>query len=85
MLPVLAPHLAYGSLVPLRGENIVVAGRSLSAEHEALASARVTAQCFEYGNAAATAAVISIDESRSFSSITGEEVRAEMARLGSAL
>ncbi|RYD85932.1 MAG: hypothetical protein EOP54_30940, partial [Sphingobacteriales bacterium] len=28
------------------GENIIVAGRSLSAEHEALASARVTAQCF---------------------------------------
>ncbi|MDK4717910.1 FAD-dependent oxidoreductase [Rhizobium sp. CNPSo 3968] len=78
-------EVPYGSLVPLRGENIIVAGRSLSAEHEALASARVTAQCFEYGNAAATAAVISIDESRSFSSITGEEVRAEMARLGSAL
>lgn len=78
-------EVPYGALVPEHGENIIVAGRSLSAEHEALASARVTAQCFEYGNAAATAAVISIDEGRSFSSIAGEEVRAEMARLGSAL
>lgn len=78
-------EVPYGALVPERGENIIVAGRSLSAEHEALASARVTAQCFEYGNAAATAAVMSIEDGRSFSSITGEEVRAEMARLGSAL
>ena len=29
--------------------------RCLSAEHEALASCRVTAQCFEYGRAAALA------------------------------
>ena len=78
-------EVPYGALVPEHGENIILAGRSLSAEHEALASARVTAQCFEYGNAAATAAVISIEHGRSFSSITGEEVRAEMARLGSAL
>ncbi|WP_208748095.1 FAD-dependent oxidoreductase [Achromobacter agilis] len=31
------------SLVPEHGENLIVAGRCLSAEHEALASARVTA------------------------------------------
>ncbi|MDF2824418.1 MAG: dependent oxidoreductase, partial [Mycobacterium sp.] len=36
----------FGALVPEHGENIVVAGRCLSAEHQALASARVTAQCF---------------------------------------
>lgn len=78
-------EVPYGALVPERGENIIVAGRSLSAEHEALASARVTAQCFEYGNAAATAAVMSIDQNLGFCSIRGEDVRAEMARLGSAL
>jgi FAD dependent oxidoreductase len=32
--------------VPERGEGLLVAGRCLSAEHEAMASARVTAQCF---------------------------------------
>ncbi len=45
----------FGALVPEHGENVVVAGRCLSAEHHALASARVTAQCFEYGHAAAVA------------------------------
>jgi hypothetical protein len=50
----------YGALVPVAGEDIIVAGRCLSAEHEALASARVTAQCFEYGHAAGTAAALSI-------------------------
>ncbi len=39
----------YGALIPVKGDNIIVAGRCLSAEHEALASARVTAQTFEYG------------------------------------
>jgi len=68
----------YGTLVPERGENIIVAGRSLSAEHEALASARVTAQCFEYGNAAASAALISLDENVSFRDIRGDYVRFKM-------
>ncbi len=49
----------FGALVPEQGENVVVAGRCLSAEHHALASARVTAQCFEYGHAAAVATLIS--------------------------
>lgn len=73
------------ALVPEEGENVIVAGRCLSAEHEALASARVTAQCFEYGHAAATAALVSIDDGTPLSEVSAEEVRAEMARRGSAL
>ena len=61
------------------------AGRCLSAEHEALASARVTAQCFEYGHAAAVAAVISIDDGIPFRDIPGEAVRDIMRTQGSAL
>jgi len=53
--------IPFGCLVPEKGENIIVAGRNLDAEHEALASARVIAQCFGYGQAAATAAVMSIE------------------------
>jgi hypothetical protein len=71
--------------VPATGENIIVAGRCLSAEHEALASARVTAQCSEYGHAAAVAAVLSLDEDIRFRDIKGEAVRAVMAANGSAL
>ena len=40
------------SLVPEKLDNVWAAGRCFSAEHEALASARVTAQCLEMGFAA---------------------------------
>ncbi|MBN9266794.1 MAG: FAD-dependent oxidoreductase, partial [Hyphomicrobium sp.] len=43
-------EVPYGCFVPERGEGLLVAGRCLSAEHEAVASARVTAQCFSYGH-----------------------------------
>jgi hypothetical protein len=77
-------EVPYLALVPEAGENIIVAGRCLAAEHEALASARVTAQCFEYGHAAAVAAVMSIDEATPLRQIPGAAVRARMARNGSA-
>ena len=41
-----------GSLIPESLKNVWAAGRCFSAEHEALASARVTAQCMEMGYAA---------------------------------
>lgn len=75
----------YNTLVPIVGENIIAAGRCLSAEHEALASARVTAQCFEYGHAAGIAAVKAINENRRIRDLTGEEIRAVMIENGSAL
>ena len=70
----------YATLVPAQGINIIVAGRCLSAEHEALASTRVTAQCFEYGNAAATAAFISLMEDKPFRELSGADVKLEMQR-----
>lgn len=76
-------EVSYRTLVPEEGENIIVAGRCLSADHEALASARVTAQCFEYGQAAAVAAVLSLGSGRDFRRIQGEEVRRAMESIGS--
>ena len=78
-------EVPYLVLVPEVGENIIVAGRCLSAEHEALASARVTAQCFEYGHAAATAAVMSLYDDKPLRAIGGEDARAAMRQNGSAL
>jgi len=75
----------YGTLVPAAGENIIVAGRCLSAEHEALASARVTAQCFEYGHAAAQATLISLSAGTTYRDIDGRDVAARMVAAGSAL
>jgi hypothetical protein len=78
-------EVPYLSLVPERGENIIVAGRCLGAEHEALASARVTAQCFEYGNAAAHATLISLTSGAGYRDISGVEVRINLALSGSAI
>jgi hypothetical protein len=75
----------YLSLVPELGENVIVAGRSLSAEHQALASARVTAQCFEYGHAAAIATIESLASGTRYRDVPGSNVRLGMQRNGSAL
>ncbi|MCW3784620.1 FAD-dependent oxidoreductase [Defluviimonas salinarum] len=70
----------FGTLVPKEGRNVIVAGRCLSAEHEALASARVTAQCFEYGRAAAIATDLSIRDGVEFRQIDGAHIADLMAR-----
>ena len=75
----------YLSLVPEKGEGIIVAGRCLSAQHEALASARVTAQCFEYGHAAAVATIKSLDTGVSYRDLAGTDVARAMVANGSAL
>ena len=75
-------EVPFGTLVPREGRNVIVAGRCLSAEHEALASCRVTAQCFEYGRAAAIATDMSIRDELTFQEVDGvavaERMRAEM-------
>lgn len=68
-------EIPFGALVPAKGENIIVAGRSLAAEHEALASARVTAQCFQYGQAAAIAADLAMKTGTLIRKLQGEEIR----------
>lgn len=64
----------FGTLVPEEADNIIVAGRCLSAEHEALASCRVTAQCFEYGRAAALATDLSLRDEIRYQDIDGTEI-----------
>ena len=71
--------------VPKNGEGIIAAGRCLSAEHEAVASARVTAQCFSYGHAVGHAASISIRENMLLRDIKGENVREILNKEGARL
>ena len=75
-------EVPFGTLVPREGRNVIVAGRCLSAEHEALASCRVTAQCFEYGRAAAIATDLSIRDDIAFREIDGVAVAQRMAADG---
>lgn len=74
-----------GCFVPEVGESLLVAGRCLSAEHEAMASARVTAQCFSYGHAIGHAAALAIRENIAVRDIKGEDVRLILNRDGAQL
>ncbi|MFA5522102.1 MAG: FAD-dependent oxidoreductase [Castellaniella sp.] len=78
-------EIPYGCFVPERGESLLMAGRCLSAEHEAMASARVTAQCFSYGHAIGHAAAMAIHEDMSVAAIRGEDIRALVNRDGAEL
>ncbi|MEM6482731.1 MAG: FAD-dependent oxidoreductase [Pseudomonadota bacterium] len=71
-------EVPFGTLVPQERSNVIVAGRCLSAEHEALASCRVTAQCFEYGRAAAIATDMSLRDHMAYQDIDGADVSAQM-------
>lgn len=78
-------EVPYGTLVPETGENLIVAGRCLSSEHEALASCRVTAQCFGYGHAAGLATIQSLNEDQAFREMSGEDLRHILNRDGASL
>lgn len=78
-------EVPFGCFVPMAGRSMLVAGRCLSAEHEAVASARVTAQCFSYGHAVGHAAALSVNEHIDVRDIAGEDVRRLLNRDGAAL
>jgi glycine/D-amino acid oxidase-like deaminating enzyme len=79
-------EIPLGCFVPERGESLFAAGRCLAAEHEAMASARVTAQCFSYGHAVGHAATIAVRERIAARAVPAAAVRdrlnRENARLG---
>ncbi|MGH1572802.1 FAD-dependent oxidoreductase [Methylobacterium sp. P31] len=78
-------EVPFGCFVPERGEGLLAAGRCLSAEHEAVASARVTAQCFAYGHAVGHAAAIAVKDKVSTRTISGSDLRTALNRDGAAL
>lgn len=71
-------EVPFGCFVPVRGEGMLAAGRCLSAQHEAMASARVTAQCFAYGHAIGHAAALAVHGKLGVRAIRAEDVRQKM-------
>lgn len=68
-------EVPWGCFVPPDVGNLIFAGRCLSAEHEAVASARVTAQCFSYGHAAGHAAILAVRDGVSPQQLDGRQLR----------
>ena len=75
-------EVPYGYFVPQRGDGLLFAGRCLSAQHEAVASARVTAQCFAYGHAIGHAGAMCVEAGIEPRALAGEDVRARVDRDG---
>lgn len=75
-------EIPFETLVPESATNFLVAGRCMSAEHEALASARVTAQCFGMGYAVGAATMLMRNEKLDAASIDGGMVADWMRQYG---
>ncbi|HKO67667.1 MAG TPA: FAD-dependent oxidoreductase [Burkholderiaceae bacterium] len=78
-------EIPFGCFVPMRGDGLLTAGRCLSAQHEAVASARVTAQCFSYGQAVGHAAAMCIESGIQPRALPGRAVREAVNRDGARL
>jgi hypothetical protein len=78
-------EIPYECFVPKKSIGLLSAGRCLSAEHEAVASARVTAQCFSYGHAIGHAAVHAIRENVAPHQIAGSDLRMILNKDGARL
>ena len=74
--------IPYRSLVPERISNLLVAGRSISATHEAMGAIRVMATCMAMGEAAGRAAKISVRGNRTPAEIDVEELRRQQLERG---
>ena len=74
-LPHGAAGIPYGALVPKDSDNIIVAGRCIAADGQALGPARIMSTCMAVGEAAGTAASLKVKENRAFCQIDVQELR----------
>jgi ribulose 1,5-bisphosphate synthetase/thiazole synthase len=77
--------IPYRSLVPLKVENLLVAGRSISTTHEAMSAIRVMAPCMAMGEAAGRAAKIAVREGLAPSGIDVTKLQKELLAKGAYL
>ena len=67
--------IPYGCLVPVESENLLVAGRCISATHEAQASIRIMPTVCTIGEAAGVAAAVACGDKVSVREIDVQKVR----------
>ncbi len=74
--------IPFRALLPQQLENVIVAGRCLSASHEAHASIRSIGQCMAMGQAAGVAAAISAGKAKE---VNIQELRSRLVDMGAVL
>ncbi|MBN2026608.1 MAG: FAD-dependent oxidoreductase [Actinobacteria bacterium] len=75
----------FGCLLPQEVDNLLVAGRCLSATPEGQASARVSATCMAMGEAAGVAAAMASREDGDVCALDSEDLRARLMERGAIL
>ncbi|GAB2720978.1 FAD-dependent oxidoreductase [Paenibacillus thermoaerophilus] len=80
-----AYDIPYRCLLPQGVFNLVMAGRCLSASHEAQATARLTPSCMALGQAAGTAAALAAADGRSAEDVPIELLQERLLRGGAEL
>ncbi|HHY20003.1 MAG TPA: FAD-dependent oxidoreductase [Firmicutes bacterium] len=78
-------EIPYRALVPLNVENLLVAGRSISASFVAESSIRIQPNCHAMGQAAGVAAALAIKEGKTVRELDGVKVRDTLRERGANL
>jgi hypothetical protein len=77
--------IPFRSLIPEQSVNLLVAGRCLSATHEAHGSTRIMATAMAVGQAAGTAAALAASESADIQSVNITVLREQLRQQGAIL
>jgi hypothetical protein len=78
-------EIPYRSLVPTVVDSLLVAGRCLSATHEALGAVRVMPPCFAMGQAAGVAAAVAVGDNVSPRRVSVPRLQAALKQQGAIL
>ncbi len=74
--------IPYRSLVPKMVDGLLVSGRCISADHQAMSATRVMAPCMAIGEAAGTAAALAASEGVAPRNVDANALRAKLAAAG---
>ena len=81
----LAYDIPYRCLLPLKIKNLLLNGRCISVTHTAFSSTRVTPSCMAIGQAAGTAAALSVREKKSPADLDVRKLQDWLLRQGAVL
>ncbi|MFC4810189.1 FAD-dependent oxidoreductase [Paenibacillus sp. GCM10023250] len=74
--------IPYRCMVPAAYDNLLVAGRAISATHVAMSSMRVQATCYALGQAAGAAASIALDDAHAAKDVSMAKLHGILERQG---